>query len=464
MQARFIWLWRVLIIAAGLTIPACVKNDNFLEPYRFIAYVDPVNGVGGYNTLSTNMLVLRDTILPGTAMSFAVKLFAAYDKEVTLTAKIETSLIADYDRLAQSPGPSPALPDGAFGFANAGVTIPAGATASADSIKLVLLDASHLDLTGSDITYTIPVRLSSTLHGALSTEDTLRQTMFFRVTFTKVSSAIPSQGDSIQYIQFIRQSDGTLLERVTGFGASINTAATIPLQIGISLAPSLVEKFNVANHTSYTALPPAFFSLAQSSVTIPPGGMNSALDSFRILFAGMPQPGKYLLPLQMKDEGAVIPGANKAVYVAVETVPEIIYARTNWRIVAVSADNYHLIDNLLDGKYYTNWLSALPEGYGLPPQWFTIDMGQVNLIRGIMIRYSPYETGWQPGQAKVYTSMDNQTWDAGQTIDIPMAAVPERNMMVHLPASVSGRYIKFEVTAVQGAPPTGVSMIEFAAF
>lgn len=464
MQTRFIWLWRVLIIAAGLTISACVKNDNYLEPYRFIAYVDPVNGIGGYNELSNNMLVLRDSILQGTQMAFVVKLFAAYDKEVPFTAKIDASLTAVYDRLAQPATPSPALPDGAFGFARSAVTIPAGATHSTDSIKLILLDASRLDLTEPDITYTIPVRLNTTLPGGLSPEDTLRQTIFFRVTFTKVSSAIPGQGDSVQYIQFIKQSDGTLLQQAAGFDAGINTAVTIPLQIGISPASSLVSDFNAANHTSYTALPTAFFSMTQSTVTISPGVTNSAPDSFRIGFSGMPTSGKYLLPLQMKDEGAVLPGPNRRAYVAAEIVPEIIYTRTNWHIMAVSADSYQSIDNVLDGKFNTSWYAALPEGPALPPQWFTVDMGQVNLIRGIMIRYNPNEVGWQPSEAKIYTSLDNQTWDKGQAIDIPKDVKPERNLMIYLPAAVSGRYIKFEATEVQGTSPYGVSVVEFGVF
>lgn len=463
MQTRSPWLWRVLIIAGSLIIHSCVKNNNFLEPYRFIAYIDPVNTVDGYNALSSNMLVLRDSILPGTELAFAVKLFAACDQEVPLTAKIDTSLIAVYDRLVQSTLPSPELPAGAFGFTRSTVTIAAGATKAADSIKLKLLDASLLDLTGLT-TYTIPVRLYTALHGGLSPVDTLRQTIFCRISFTKVFSSIPGQGDSVLYVQLIEQSDGTLLQDATGFDAGVNTSLPMPLQIGIMPVPSLVPDFNAANLTSYAALPTSFFNMVQSTVTIPPGRTGQGLDSFRILFPGMPPPGNYLLPLQMKDEGAVMPGANRAVYVAVETVPEIIYARTNWHIVAVSADNDQVINNVLDGKYNTYWYASLPETQPLPPQWFTVDMGQVNLIRGIMLRYDPAAEGTQPGQAKVYTSMDNHTWDAGQTIDIPGAAKPERNLMVYLPAAVSGRYIKFEITAVQGTSPTGISMIEFGAF
>lgn len=458
------WLWCILIVAAGLTISSCVKNKNFLEPYRFIAYVDPVNTVQGYNTLQSDMLVLRDRILPGIDMAFVAKLFAASDKDVQLVATIDTSLIPVYDRLTQAASQSPPLPAGAFGFARAAVTIAAGALSSGDSIKLVLADPSRLNLTDLITTYTIPVRLNTNPPGSLPAEDTLRQTIFFRVSFKKVFSSIPGQGDSVQYIQLIKQSDGTLLQNATGFDASLSTAGTIPLLINIAPQPSLVPRFNAANNTSYTAWPSAFFNIAKSTVTILPGNTGPGADSFRIQFPGMPPAGAYLLPLQLKDEGAVVPGTNRTVYVAAETVPEIIYARTNWRIVAVTADNDQTVNNVLDGRYNTYWYSSLPEGAVVPPQGFTVDMGQVNLLKGIMLRYNPADEGRQPAEAKVYTSMDNQNWDAGQTINTLNAAGQEKNLMIYLPAAVSGRYIKLVITAVQGTSPLGVTVTEFGAF
>lgn len=458
------WLWCVLIVGAGLTISSCLKNKNFLEPYRFIAYVDPVNTVQGYNALQSDMLVLRDRIIPGIDMAFVAKLFAASDKDVQLVATIDTSLIPVYDRLTQSVVPSPVLPAGAFSFARAAVTIAAGALSSGDSIKLVLADASRLNLTDLTTTYTIPVRLNTNPPGSLPKEDTLRQTIFFRVSFTKVFSSIPGQGDSVQYIQFIKQSDGTLLHDATGFDASLNITAPVSLKVSIAPQPSLVPGFNAANHTFYSALPVAFFNTTKSTVTIPTGSTGPGADSFRITFRGMPLRGAYLLPLQINDEEAVMPGANKTVYVAAELVPEIIYARTNWHIVAATADNDQTVNNVLDGRYNTYWYSSLPEGAAVPPQGFTVDMGQVNLLKGIMLRYDPAAEGQQPAEAKVYTSMDNQTWDAGQTIIIPNAVRPEKNLMIYLHTAVSGRYIKFVVTAVQGASPAGVTVTEFGAF
>lgn len=457
-------LWYVWIVAGGLAISSCVKDKNFLEPYRFIAYVDPVNTVQGYNALSSDMLVLRDRIIPGADMAFVAKIFAANDKEVQLTAVIDTSLIPVYDRITQAAVPSPALPAGAFSFTRSAVTIPAGAVSSTDSIKLVLADASRLNLAGLTTTYTVPVRLNTIPGGSLPTEDTLRQTIFFRVSFTRVFSSIPGQGDSVQYIQFIKQSDGTLLQDATGFDASLNITAPVSLKVSIAPQPSLVPGFNAANHTFYSLWPAVFFNTAKSTVTIPAGSTGPGADSFRITFPGMPLPGAYLLPLQIKDDEAVMPGANRTVYLAAELVPEIIYARTNWRIVAVTADNDQTVNNVLDGRYNTYWYSSLPDGLAVPPQGFTVDMGQVNLVKGIMLRYNPAAEGQQPAEAKVYTSMDNQTWDAGQTIAIPRAVMPEKNLMIYLPEAVSGRYIKLVVTAVQGASPSGVTVTEFGAF
>jgi hypothetical protein len=81
-----------------------------------------------------------------------------------------------------------------------------------------------------------------------------------------------------------------------------------------------------------------------------------------------------------------------------------------------------------------------------------------------MLRYDPAAEGRQPAEAKVYTSMDNQNWDAGQTISTLNTARQEKNLMIYLPTAVSGRYIKLVITAVQGTSPLGVNVTEFGAF
>jgi F5/8 type C domain/Domain of unknown function (DUF1735) len=484
--------WLSYVLFAASTISSCVKNETYVAPQLYVGYADPsTNPAAGsaYNLRPFGVPILRNSVLYFDStynvyvncMAFPVRLFSNasadntvnYSKDIPVTATIDTGLLSLYRRLSGFTAPS--LPAGAFSLASASVTIKANTAVSTDSIKLIVADYSQLNLAAS---YVVPIRIGSTVPGIFSPADTLAQTIFFRVSFINDMSMLgPIPGtagivinDSTIYMQLVRQSDGTYLnESNASVQLQVQSICSVNFDVTVAVAamPAQVGMYNAANGSAYTAMPSAGYSLTNSTPTIPAAGFYSNNNAI-LQFSPGPPPGNYLLPMQIVDIGALVPAPNRNTqYIIAPVEPEVVYTRTGWQIMAVSdadtADNYTAA-NVLDGNYNSYWQSAGGAGTAPPPQWFVADMGQLNMVNGILFMHAPVSATQQPSQATVYTSTDNVNWDAGQQITIPPMPTPNQFLFIDLASGVQARYIKFEVQSTQAAPAGNVAVAEFGAY
>jgi hypothetical protein len=478
--------WLSYVLLAASTISSCVKNETYLMPPINLGYVDPSPN-GTYNLRPFRALIFHNGMVYYdsasrifvNSMAFPVRFYSNaspdnttnYSKDIPVTAAIDTGLLSLYRRLSGSSTPS--LPAGAFSLANPGVTIKANSAVSTDSIKLIISDHSHLDPT---MTYVVPVRVGSTIPGIFSPTDTLKQTVFFRISPNNVSLLLQpnnvrdgiSSNDSTIYTQLIRQSDGTYVNALTRLVVAITAVLYFDMTASIAAIPEQVESYNAANGTSYTVMPSTGYNIANSRVTISGGALASS-SPFAIQFASTLPSGNYLLPLQTGDSDAVgLDPTTTTSYITAIVEPKIVYSRTGWKILAVSgADTVgnNTAANVLDGSYGSYWGSSRKGSTAPPPQWFVVDMGQLNTVNGILfMQANQVDATQQPSQATMFVSTDNVNWDAGQQITIPPMPTPNKFLFIDLAASVQARYIKFVIQSTQASPAGRVAVAEFGAY
>lgn len=453
---------------------SCVKDNSFIEQGRYIIYVNPQpDGPTTYNLFPVNALLFRDSVALLNQTAFPVRILNAFERDIVLSAKIDPELIPVYDRLANSGTPSPALPEGAFHLAHTDLTIKAGMLVSGDSIQ-IKPDFSKLE---AGKIYIVPVRVSTDNSQLTPSSDTLRQTMFLKVSATEVTTTLVSFAGGAQVnivnLQLVKQSDGNYIPHNDFIRANVEIMAFVnsflgkPLQINVVAAPELTAGFNQIHQSSYIAMLGAFYSIVPPTNTIGAGLLNSNLFNLEFTNQFVPVAGNnYLIPLTIKDDAFVPPAPNSTVFIGVNVDAHTIYSRSGWTVLSTSSENQatgEISSNLLDGDYATQWSSAIGAD-PLLPQWFITDMGQMNTVKGIMIRHAGYAGAWQPKQAKLYTSADNINWSAAQLIDIPSPSVFNENLFIDLPIPVSARYLKFEVVATQGEAPDQVSFNEFGVY
>ncbi|QEC45601.1 BT_3987 domain-containing protein [Pseudobacter ginsenosidimutans] len=453
---------------------SCVKDNSFIEQGRYIVYVDPQpDGPTTYNLLPVNALLFRDSVVLLNKMVFPVRILNAFEQDIVLSAKIDPELIPVYDRLTNSQMPSPALPEGAFQLAHTDITIKAGMLVSGDSIQIIP-DFSKIE-TGK--TYILPVRVGTDNDHLTPPADTLRQTMFLKVSATDVTTTLVSfaGGEQVNIfnLQLVKQSDGNYIPHNDFISANVGVMAFVnsflgkPLQVNVVAAPELTAGFNEAHQSSYVTMPGAYYNIVPPTNTIGAGLLNSNLFNLEFTSQFLPAAGNnYLIPLKIKDDAFVPPAPNSTVFIGVNVDAHTIYSRSGWTILSASSESQatgEIASNLLDGDYATQWRSAI-DAVPLLPQWFIADMGQMNTVKGIMIRHAGNEGPWHPKQAKLYTSADNINWSAAQMMNIPSPSVFNENLFIDLPTPVATRYLKFEVVATQGEAPDQVSFNEFGVY
>ncbi|MFD2921424.1 BT_3987 domain-containing protein [Terrimonas rubra] len=292
-----------LYIMASITIlfVCCNKNDE-LNTKEVLVYAPA--GTAAYNISAGNIAVLRNESVAGSGLSFPVLLTRSFEKEVQVTAVIDTSLLAVYDSINKVT--SPRFKISAFKLADQTVTIRQGQTSSSDSVRLVLADTVGLDLTK---TYIVPVRLTASSQN-IPVSNT-RQVMYLRTGIVKITSRV-STGLLSQQVGF---TAGFKASPVIGFPVLINAAIAKNVTITAIDDASLVAAYNSANGTSYSVLPAGSYTFVKNSATINAGTTTSA-DSIKvqvpdlsILTAGT----GYLLPVKIKDEGEIAPATTNNV-------------------------------------------------------------------------------------------------------------------------------------------------------
>ncbi|MGJ1285833.1 BT_3987 domain-containing protein [Sphingobacterium spiritivorum] len=456
----------ILLIALSfsctLLLTACKKElDN---PSELFLYVP--SGSLSYNSSTVSYAIARGKIFEGTGIAFPVLLTRAFGQDVQVTATIDTSLLAEYDRINKTK--SPEIPAGAFLLKNNGqIRIPAGQERSADSVQLSFGDgAANLDFTKQ---YVVPIRLISTnANVPLSTN---RQVMYMRVTFNRIMTQL-SDVPTNRLIPIIinRTPSGDVIKGNLNISAAVNTAFSQNLSVALQARPDLLAGYNQTNQTNYLAFPANTFTFNPASVSISGGSLKATMLLSLVLSNSKAfEPGKsYLLPVGIADEGLVAPHETQGVaYYSVDVQIQNINPdnptpsgtrvdRSGWTAIASSTDTDYAPGEpelAFDNDAATGWQSEFTFGTQ-PAVQFTIDMHNQKSIRGFTFTpkyWSFFGSDFISAVTKmeVASSNDGINWTPQGSYAGSMpngtAANPElRNVSFYAP--IQARYFRFNIT------------------
>ncbi len=448
-------IYSLLCFAVFMLLISSCKKDEFNKDGLFV-YAP--SGTASYNVLrGDSLLVLRNTIISGSGAAFPVLITRSFDKDVQVTAAIDTSLIRIYDSTNNTKSPS--LPDGAFTLVNKGtVTIQASKTTSGDSIRVQLADATKLK-TGIN-TYIVPVVLSSATNGIPVSNN--RQVMFLQFVVTSIATGITSLTGA-NMVDIVLENAGGVNTgvNIVYLRAVLNKAIGNPVTINVEDNAELVQAFNTSNKTSYVPFPSGAFQLTKSSAIIPSGATISK-DSINISLPDLSKFQKgadYLLAIRLKENTSTdVPPADltkNIVYVHVSVFVNNVdpsnqgltgssMARSSWSVTA-SASTIGPATAVLDGDNSTSWFTS-----GLA--WLQLNMGASKTVKGFSIvpNYM-YGRSYNFINMDVLSSDDGNSWKlqgryAGSLPASSSSAASPDLKTVKFITPVTARYFKFNVT------------------
>lgn len=162
--------------------------------------------------------------------------------------------------------------------------------------------------------------------------------------------------------------------------------------------------------------------------------------------------------------------------ITLRTVPEIVddedmsakdtYAKDRWRIVDETCRENHNANYAIDGDYGTLW-NTHPRRMKpfAPPQSFTVDCGEMLLMRGF--DYVPRLDGNRAGMVDAYefhVSQDAKSWTLAASGEFGNLAANPEKQRVMLAKSVKARYFRFTAThALKGNDRVAMAEIDLVA-
>ncbi|MGC4037569.1 MAG: DUF1735 domain-containing protein [Chitinophagaceae bacterium] len=452
----------IFFLPAPALLFSCKKDS--LDTKEVLAYT-PV-GTGAYNVLSGQISIFRQTILSSAGTSFPVLLTGPFEKDVTITVKIDTSLISLYDSIYKIK--SPRVPAGAFRLVSNTVTVKANNASSVDSIQLQVDNASNIP--AGNTVYTVPVALVSA-DNQIKVSAT-RQIMFYRVTVTSTSIGLRSlNGTNSETITLSNVggvntgSDKVYLQTSLNIPIAKNTSATAQIN------SALVASYNTKNGTNYQTFPDGSYAFEKATAAIP-ANKTISTDSIAIHFPDLSKFNvgtDYLLPVELIENGdpatPPVDQTKKVAYIVLNifvnnvdpsnpAVSGSVADRTAWQVSASSS--YRPVEQAIDGDNATVWDSE-----SNLPQWLQLDMGSIKTVKGFSI-VPNYEYRDDDFLAmKIYSSNDGSVWKLegeyeGTATDPSSDESNPDIKNVSFIKPVTARYFKFTVTQSNNDSYTGM--------
>ncbi|RAJ08263.1 F5/8 type C domain-containing protein [Chitinophaga skermanii] len=217
-----------------------------------------------------------------------------------------------------------------------------------------------------------------------------------------------------------------------------------------------VTAYNTQYGTSYPQLPAACYSLESLSAVIPKGGVSTAPLAIKVNpNKGMVLFKDYLLAVSIKQVSN-----NVKLNTALQTAYYIVraslnfsdftdYNRANWTIAGVSSEepaegeeNGGLGKHTIDGKTSTFWHTKWDGGFGTPPHWISVDMGEKKVIHGLVFTGRQSTNNGKPNNVLLEVSDNNITWTSAGTFTLQNINTAQRFFVTSFP---EGRYFKVTV-------------------
>lgn len=246
-------------------------------------------------------------------------------------------------------------------------------------------------------------------------------------------------------------------ERTFTFGAGFG-ALGLPasdIKITFSVDKHALDSINSIRESSdlplYEEFPAEAYTIENTKVTIPKGGMSSNLVTIRYFSKKFDPTKSYLLPLSITDaSGYSVNPFTKTMFIVAPKVEEVPATTTGWIATASSEQTYWentgLASAVLDGNLNTIWHARYSPGPGTSfPHWLHFDMLQPIYVTKVAI--APRQNNSRGfTKFKLEGSLDGSNWIL---LGDNLAFDPANRSHQHYPIEQQTlRYIK--ITMIEG--------------
>lgn len=241
------------------------------------------------------------------------------------------------------------------------------------------------------------------------------------------------------------------------YGASYGGYEKLAQDINIEFIDDVakVTAYNAQYGTDYPVLPESCYQLETLNAVIPRGGVSTAPLVVRINPAkGMVLFKDYMLAISIKQVSN-----NVKLNTALQTAYYIVrasldfsdfadYDRTEWSVAGVSSEepaegsNGGLGIHAIDANTATFWHTKWDGGFGPPPHWIAIDMGEKKTIHGLVMTGRQSTNSGKPNSIRLDVSDDNTSWTDAGTFTLQNVNSPQRFFVTTFP---EGRYFRITV-------------------
>lgn len=232
------------------------------------------------------------------------------------------------------------------------------------------------------------------------------------------------------------------------------------LQVQFKVEPDKVAAYNEENGTSYQAMPTGSYELLETG-SIPAGKANTAPMQLYIHTIDALEPiVDYLLPVSIThvDGDLSVNPLLQTTYFHIRAV-YVNYSRDKWDIVAVSSQGgtegaaNERIEHAFDDNVNTFWHSQWQGNRPGPPHFFTVDMGETNVVHGVAFSARRNAANGRFKRVRIELSINGTDWqDAGS---FELANVDENT--VYLDNAVGARFLRVWIDEAHGNITTSLA-------
>jgi hypothetical protein len=252
------------------------------------------------------------------------------------------------------------------------------------------------------------------------------------------------------------------------------------ITVNFNVNKALVDSFNTIHGTSYPLLPNDFYTMKETSVTIPAGKKHTPALKVDINPIGnfTADGPKYLLPITITDKsgGIKIKSDRATVYYVIQGNIKLI-SKSKWKLV--DTDSYstdgpgYPASNIIDGSTGSFWNTAYEnpnndQSTAPLPHYAVIDMGKSHTITGFKLAgragTASFIVKQNPKKITMKFSSDGTNWRDSEDFTLPFNA-GNHTTKISLSKPVKARYFKFIINEnVGGTSAPVTNFAEISAF
>ncbi|WP_164122829.1 BT_3987 domain-containing protein [Sphingobacterium sp. xlx-130] len=464
------FLSNIIVIYFLIGIYSCEKDqvDNEL-----LAYV--TKNLAGYESVPVNgtdyvVVNMGNIQASNKRAQFQVMLEDSLSQDVAVEAKIvpDANWIKTFDQIYNLN--SPELAGDLFEIEESEIIIKAGELASSDKIKLRLNNISKLS--EGKFKFVIPIQMKVKTPGAKLKSEL----MFVRYNVDATNLKLSIEGaPSIKDVQAVftpGYKNADIPYRVL-----LNQRYGLPVSVFVDQGQNvdLVTRYNQEHDTDYLPFPIGSYKILGAATINPYQLLNTT--GIKVQFPDnsfFSTDRSYLLPVRVsssepKEVLAIESESISYVFLKLNNIEvgsshELegnVIDRSNWLVKRGSSNINGAIENIIDGKNTTHWVTYAVKGDG----WFSLDIAKETSIKGFKVTPADVSSlKLNPLQTEVFSSDDGVSWhlegvyygsatQAGSGVESPNIEVYK------FITPVTARYFKFIFRTSQAAPFAGLAEI-----